>query len=54
MSDDFKCMSNPIGRHLTVSSTKSVYSSVQKTFTSSHWKVEAPCIRYPVFGHLGH
>lgn len=40
MSDGFKGISNPTGRHLTVLALRAYIHSVQKTFLSSHWKME--------------
>ena len=40
MSAGFKGISNPTGRHLTVLALRAYIHSVQKTFISSHWKME--------------
>lgn len=40
MSDDFKGVLNPTGRCLTVLALRACIHCVQKTFMSSHWKME--------------
>ena len=40
MCDDIKGISNPTGRHLTVLALRGYIHCVQKTFMSSHWKME--------------